>query len=1123
MVQYSYNVKGMGVVNFMNRDTMKIVGGTAVFSLVICAAVPAVPAEASESKFNQLGGSDVYETAAAAADSNWTTCSNVILVSSDGYADSISAAVLSKKLDAPVLLTGSSKLSSAAGDEISKLKPENIYVLGGENVISSGIRSELKSRNYNLIELSGRNRYDTNAAVAKKLVELGMDPSNVMMTGGEGFSDALSAAPAASAKNEILLLGGNNMDSMASVADFIKNNKSKVTVIGTNNLISDSTYNVLGAVERINGGRDRFETNLNILKAFSKELKPEKIYVADAYGDRYADSLIAASIAGINSSPLVLVSKEGEPQTENALNYIKEKSDSIASLNVISEKGVISDKTIADIKNAADGIVGESNTVNSVTSVGLNQIKVVFNTKVDEDSAERIANYEIDGNSLGSTTQTDSSAYLQDDDRTVLITFRNPFSQGKKVTFTVKNNILDDSSSSSIAKYENNIVFQETGSPSISSVDAAGGNKLKVRFSEPVRIQESDLSSMKINRRSVRNYGLNTSYTELKDDCGGWADGVDLYFDSVLPIGNNTFTMPNGTATSKFDNGANIPMRSQSEPFTIEPVSGRPEVESVTTNNAGTIYIKYNRAMDTKTALDPSNYEINGDTVDVDDSYVTFDSGFGDSIVKIKNVGSMLDQGINTVLAENDILDTFQNSLYQTSMNLYYGSSSKKPSVASANILDDSTIRVKFDKDVVRSYATTKGNYTIRDSEGNDISYKLDNISTVTVDGNSSRTFDLRFDDDALSGSKYTLSVKNIIDTEAKPNVMDDYTTTLSGMDSGSPAVTEIVKKADGSNAATIFFNRIMDDDSLSNKSNYVFRDGTGEVRNLPGSASVTPSYDDKSVTVEFSSGYSIGSGSTSSSVIQLGVRDVVDEDGNSLDLGSYIGDIEDSASGDGPKLISGTAKMTFIGGDIKVRASLTGSLDIVDMNDFRVNGNKPDSITTVGNDIILTYSGSVKDGEKVDDIKDCGESTNLSIVNTGSEDSAGRSIKTGSMIVYIPPMTEPDEFTASDSSGTGSDTVKVKFNQDLDDDIENQYGDDFVFTDVTSGRTLTPVSAGVDGKTVVYSFSSSSFNDGDVIKVTANDSSSTIDIRSEKHGNYGYTTYSPSGDDLDGYTLTAK
>ena len=80
MVQYSYNVKGMGVVNFMNRDTMKIVGGTAVFSLVICAAVPAVPAEASESKFNQLGGSDVYETAAAAADSNWTTCSNVIQI-----------------------------------------------------------------------------------------------------------------------------------------------------------------------------------------------------------------------------------------------------------------------------------------------------------------------------------------------------------------------------------------------------------------------------------------------------------------------------------------------------------------------------------------------------------------------------------------------------------------------------------------------------------------------------------------------------------------------------------------------------------------------------------------------------------------------------------------------------------------------------------------------------------------------------------------------------------------------------------------------------------------------------------------------------------------------------------
>lgn len=1119
MVQYSYiPIKSLEVENFMKKTAIKTIGSTAVLTLAISTAAPAGFASAA-GEVTTIGGTDSYETAASAATSNWTNPDNVVLVSGEGYADAISSVVLSKKLNAPILLTGSSSLNSSAKDALDKLKPKNIYIVGGTGVISQSIRNQLKSENYNLIELSGKNRYETNAAVAKQLVKLGMDPSNVMMTAGSNFSDALSAAPVSAAKDEILLLGGKDKKAMTSIVGFVKTNSSKVTVVGTSNLINDAAYKDVGAVNRIDGGSDRFATNLNVLKAFDSSLKSDKIYVANASGTRYADSLIAASLAGINSSPLVLVNGEGDTQTTNALNYIKSKASSSTQLNVISEKGVVSDKTVSDIKNAANGIVGESATVNSVTAVGLNQIKVVFNTAVDKSSAERIANYAIDGNSLGSEAQTDSSAYLQDDDRTVLITFRNPFSQGKNVDFTVKSNVFTDGTAASITKYEKEVTFQETGSPSIESVTPIGGNKLKVKFSEPVRMAKSDLSSMKINKRSVRNYGLDTSNSELKDQCGDWADGVDLYFDSILPIGDNTFTMPDGTSGSKFDNGANIPIQSQSKSFTVESVSGKPQVESVTTNNAGTIYIKYNRAMDQETALEPGNYKINGNTVNVDSSYVTFDSGSGDSVVKIKNVGSMLNQGTNTILVKNNIEDTFQNSISQTSMSLYYGSSSQKPSVTSASVLDDNTIRVKFNKDVVRSYATNKGNYTITDSEGNNISYKLNNINTITVDGNNNRTFDLKFDDNTLNGSKYNLTVKNIIDTEAKANVMDDYTTSIAGMDTSGLSVTEIVKRADNDHAVTMFFSKTMDDDSISNKSNYVFRDGTGQVKSLPGGATVTSSYDDKSVTIEFSSNYTIGSGSSSTSVIQLGVKDVVDQDGNSLDLGSYIGDISTDYSSDGPGLISGTSQLTFSGDDIKVKVSLTGSLDILDMNDFRVDGYTPDSISSSGNDVILTYKSGVKNGEKIDAIKNCGESTNVSIVNSNSVDSAGRSIRTGSTIVYIPPTTKSDQFTAVSSSN--NDTVNVVFNQSLDKDIQNQYSDDFEFKDTTTGKTLSPTSVSVDGKNVVYKFSSSSFDKGDTIKISAN--SSSINIRSEKHGNYGYTTYSPSSDDLDGYTVTAK
>ncbi|OAA94173.1 cell wall-binding repeat-containing protein [Clostridium coskatii] len=1103
----------------MKRNAIKAISTTAVLSLLLSPALPVTSAKAAAGEVTKLSGADCYETAATVATQNWTSTDNVILASGEGYADAISSAVLAKQLKAPVLLTEAGSLNSNAKSALDKLKPKNIYIIGGTASICQKTRDDLKGQGYNLIELSGKNRYETNLAVAKQLVKLGVSADNIMMVGGEGFPDALSAAPVAAAKGEILLLGVNSAQVMSPIVDFIKSDNSKVTVIGTQTLINDDTYKSIGAVNRISGGADRFATNLNILNQFDSDLKSDKIYIANATGDKYADALIAASVAGISDAPLVLIDGQDDTGTANAMNYIKSKASSSTDLNVISENGVVSDSTISNIKNAAQGIVNESDTVNSVTTLGLNQIKIIFNTKVDKDSAERTANYEIDGGYLGSEAQTEASASLQDDGRTVIITFRNPFKQGKNVSFKVKNNVLSDGSSSAITEYEKEVTFQETGAPSIESVTPIGGNKLEVRFSEAIRMDEDNLTSMKINKKSITNYGFNKSYTKIANECGDWASGVDIYFNSPLPIGDNTFSMPDGTSESKFDNAANIPIQNQSKNFEVESVSGTPQVESVTSNNAGVIYIKFDRAMDTQTALESTNYKINGSTVDVDDSYVTFDSGSGDSIVKIKNIGSMLNQGTNTILVNDNVQDTFGNTLSQTSKSLYYGSDSNKPTVESANILDAETIRVKFNKDVIRSSATNTGNYTIVDSDGNDISYKLKNINTITVDGNNNRTFDLKFDDNSLNGSAYTFTVKNIIDTEAKANLMDTYTKTLSGTDDEDIKIEEVVKRADDDQAVAVFFNKTMNEDSISDKSNYLFRDGTGKVKSLPGGATITPSSDDKSVTIEFPSDYNIGSGSTARDVLQIGVQKVVDKNGNSLGLG-YIGDIS-ASSNDGPAIISGTADMSFSSDDIIVKVSLSSSIDTLDMNDFRVDGCKPDSATTSGNTVILIYKSGIKNGEKIDDIKNCGESTDLSVVNTGSVDAAGRTIRTGSTKVYIPPVTKSDNFEAI--SASNADTIDVAFNQDIDTAIQNRYGDDFIFTDMTTGKTLVPNAISVDDKTVVYRFSASSFNKGDVIKVAANRDSSSISIRSEKHDNAAYTMYSPSSDDLDGYNITAK
>lgn len=312
------------------------------------------PAKASTEFVTRISGANRYETAAKVATTNWTTSYNIVLVSSEGYADAVSASALAKKLDAPILLTSSDILSSETQIALEALKPMNIYIVGGTSSISQSIRNSLKSK-YTLIELSGANRYETNLAVAKELVKLGASASNVMVVGGEGFADALSVAPIAAAKGQILLLANNNENLMQSTINFVNDNKSTVTIVGTWDVISDSIKDAFGTnTIRVDGGSDRFDTNLKILKTFSSDLNNDKIYIANASSstsdDMYADALVASVLAGKYAAPLILVDKDGSVATTNAIQCIRYIASKNTYVYIIGGNEVVTDNIFNTIE-----------------------------------------------------------------------------------------------------------------------------------------------------------------------------------------------------------------------------------------------------------------------------------------------------------------------------------------------------------------------------------------------------------------------------------------------------------------------------------------------------------------------------------------------------------------------------------------------------------------------------------------------------------------------------------------------------------------------------------------------------------------------------------------------------
>lgn len=164
--------------------------------------VPVIP-------YSRISGATRFDTAKAiAAKATAAKLTDVILVSGNNFQDALSASVLAKKLNAPVLLV-ESKLagSEAAFDYISQnLQPSvNIHIIGDEGVISSNFETLLNSLGFaNIDRIGGSDCYSTNTLIANKLsVPVG---TPVIIASGTSFPELLSISPIAAANGYPILL-----------------------------------------------------------------------------------------------------------------------------------------------------------------------------------------------------------------------------------------------------------------------------------------------------------------------------------------------------------------------------------------------------------------------------------------------------------------------------------------------------------------------------------------------------------------------------------------------------------------------------------------------------------------------------------------------------------------------------------------------------------------------------------------------------------------------------------------------------------------------------------------------------------------------------------------------------
>ena len=222
----------------------------------------------------------------------------------------MTASVLAKLKDAPILLNPTDKLDSRVGAEIKRLGAEEIIIVGGHNSISDRVREDLKAfdKDRDVERIAGVDRYGTSEMVARRVVGITGKKYTGVVASGQVFADALSVGTFASRDGYPILL--------RAIKDL---EIEKTYIAGVTNTISRATEAKLPRVEERMAGNDRYETSVAIAK--SKFRGSKEAYIAS--GEEFADALVISPISGKYNRPTLLVSRN---KNNNLVvkNYIKD-------------------------------------------------------------------------------------------------------------------------------------------------------------------------------------------------------------------------------------------------------------------------------------------------------------------------------------------------------------------------------------------------------------------------------------------------------------------------------------------------------------------------------------------------------------------------------------------------------------------------------------------------------------------------------------------------------------------------------------------------------------------------------------------------------------------------------
>ncbi|MGL4731164.1 MAG: cell wall-binding repeat-containing protein [Clostridium sp.] len=292
-----------------------------------------ITTNASEGRVSRISGKDRYFTSVEMGKSfgEDNKINSVILVDGKKYPDALTASILSKKNNGPIILidTQNHREAEQLGFIQENLDKEGtVYLVGGQNNLDYWLVEYFEFWEYkNIKTIAGYDRYDTNCKIVREANVKEGTP--IILANSESFADALSVSAISTVKEYPIFLTKEDSIPVNILEEIIRIKPTKVYIAGGEKAVSSNVENEIkkqlsyienDSVVRLSGN-DRYETSMKILNYFKGEFNKENILIAS--GEKFPDALSGSALAGKINAPILLTNSQSIVDNKDKLDEYK--------------------------------------------------------------------------------------------------------------------------------------------------------------------------------------------------------------------------------------------------------------------------------------------------------------------------------------------------------------------------------------------------------------------------------------------------------------------------------------------------------------------------------------------------------------------------------------------------------------------------------------------------------------------------------------------------------------------------------------------------------------------------------------------------------------------------------